>query len=137
MKCFKSGKQRRAEIKDARRVHRVERKGVDAASPARPSAGVPVTPALLAPNNSYGVPDFVARGYYQDIAFRCCECGAAGVWTAERQRWWYEVAHGYVYSTARRCAACRAAERQRKDDARRRSLADWLEKLRRLAGAQR
>jgi hypothetical protein len=76
--------------------------------------------ALLAPDGSYGDPDFVRRGYYEDTAFVCKDCGTAGVWTAERQKWWYEVAKGGVWTRAIRCKACRAKERARVEVARRR-----------------
>jgi Probable zinc-ribbon domain len=57
--------------------------------------------------------------YYEDITFTCMDCGAVGVWTAARQKWWYEVAGGDIQTTARRCKACRAKERARRDEARR------------------
>ncbi|MEW5788810.1 MAG: zinc-ribbon domain containing protein [Pseudomonadota bacterium] len=132
MKTYKSGKQRRAEIKAARlsKQHRASHR-VDGFR-VRPEGTEPVNPARLRPNNSYGVPDFVWRGYYKDMAFRCVDCGVEQVWTAQRQRWWYEVAQGDVYSTARRCAPCRLKERQRKEDARR----AWREGLERKAARQ-
>lgn len=111
-----SGKQRRAEIMAAR-LHRAEKRKQALRASAFAGAGrlVAVDPSKLAPDNSYGVPDFVARGYYRDVLFRCADCGAPGVWSAERQKWWYEVAGGYVWSTARRCAACRARKREQRD----------------------
>lgn len=130
MKAIKSGKQRRAEIKAAR----VERQARRACEPVavpwqRPLGTVGVSADRLRPNNSYGVPLFVERGYYEDKPFCCVDCGAAGVWTAEQQRWWYEVAQGDVFTTARRCAPCRARERERKASARR----IWQEGLARKA----
>lgn len=60
-----------------------------------------------APENPYGHrPD-----YYQDYEFRCRDCGQLQVWTAEQQKWWYEVAKGPIYSMAVRCRECRAALR--------------------------
>ena len=116
---MKSGKQRRAEIR-ARRKKRAA-KSARAAKAAALSAHrmIPVNDALLAPNNSYGVPDFVSRGYYLDVPFRCMDCGAEETWTGAQQKWWYEVAKGFVYSTAIRCRACRRKERKRRDEARR------------------
>ena len=49
-----------------------------------------------APNNSYGVPCFVERGYYQDLPFTCVGCGSKEIWRAAQQKWWYEVAKGYA-----------------------------------------
>ncbi len=117
---MKSPKQRRQEIK-ARRLHRAERKAcrVDARPVDRPIGAVVVTPALLRPTTSYGIPAFAQRGYYLDRPFQCRDCGTAEVWTAEQQRWWYEVAQGDVWTTAVRCRTCRQQERERKAEARR------------------
>lgn len=117
---MKSNQQRRQEIK-ARRMRQAERKVRRAtARPVdRPIGIEPVTPALLRPTNSYGIPDFVRRGYYQDRPFRCRDCGVEEVWTAAQQRWWYEEAHGDVWTVAVRCRVCRQRERARKTEARR------------------
>lgn len=135
MKAHKSNKQRREEIKAARReqraarlqeleqqhaamqaacrtAHQINRLARAGKSPF--GHCVAVDYSKLVPYNSYGMTDFVLRGYYEDLPFTCTDCGAACVWTAERQRWWYEVAGGSQYSTARRGAACRAKERERK-----------------------
>jgi hypothetical protein len=84
-----------------------------------PDGLVRVNAQALAPNNSYGVPDFVARGYYQDVPFICASCGSKEIWRATQQKWWYEVAKGYVYSTAKLCRPCRRREQARRADARR------------------
>lgn len=89
-----------------------------------------VEPALLAPNNSYGAPAFVRRGYYLDVAFRCATCGRSEVWTAAQQKWWYEVAKGFAYSTAKLCRPCRRLEQARKADARRVHLEGMARKKR-------
>lgn len=75
--------------------------------------------AALAPDNSYSAPDWLVRGFYEDLPFVCRDCGAEGVWTAARQKWWYEVARGGRWTTARRCRGCRQAERERRAQARR------------------
>ena len=67
------------------------------------------------PNNSYSPPP----DYYVDIEFTCKDCGSQEVWTAEQQKWYYEVAKGSLYATAVRCRDCRnkikeQKERQRK-----------------------
>jgi hypothetical protein len=59
-----------------------------------------------ADHNSYG-PKF----WYQDETFACRDCGNVEVWTAEAQRWWFEVAKGLIYSRAIRCRSCRQAWR--------------------------
>src|SRR5262252_5563508 len=61
------------------------------------------------PNNSYSQPL-----YYEDMRFRCRDCGAECVWTAEQQRLWYEEWGGPVQSTAVRCRACRQRVRLEK-----------------------
>jgi hypothetical protein len=116
---MKSNKQRRSEIKARRARHAAKR-----AAPERPRPrGLPVgaavvNSALLRPHNSYGL-TFEVRGYYEDLAFDCKDCGRQEVWTATQQKWWYEVAKGEVNSTAVRCRACRRRERQRAAEARR------------------
>lgn len=45
--------------------------------------------------------------YYQDIQFRCEDCGTESVWTADDQRHWFEQLHGSPYATAKRCSDCR------------------------------
>jgi hypothetical protein len=125
---MKSGKQRRAEL-DARKKARAERSAAaraagraeaDLAALQRERArGVPVNREALAPHNSYGEPDFVRRGFYSDRPFECADCGKAEVWTAAQQKWWYELAKGDVFTTVRRCRACRRRERERRAEARR------------------
>jgi hypothetical protein len=115
--AMKSGKQRRAELK----ARRAGRRAQAAARPAKREPGrlVPVNEAALAPYSSYGAPDFVMRGYYVDRPFTCTGCGADEVWTGTQQKWWYEVAKGYVYSGAKLCRACRRREQARRAEARR------------------
>jgi len=94
----------------ARKRRAARRQGAEPA----PRRVVAVNPTLLAPYNSYGDPDFVRAGHYVDQPFRCRDCGRDEVWSARQQKWWYEVAKGYVYSTAVRCRACRRADRARR-----------------------
>ena len=119
---MKSNKQRRQEIK-AHRLRRAERqlqiRRVNARPVNHPVGTEPVTPARLRPTTSYGIPDFVQRGYYQDRPFRCKDCGVEEIWTAAQQQWWYEEAQGEVWTVAVRCRACRQAERARTAEARR------------------
>jgi len=79
----------------------------------------PCNLTLLAAHNSYGTPDFVARGYYIDKEFVCIGCKSHELWRATQQKWWYEVAKGDVWTTARRCRSCRRAQRDRRSEARR------------------
>ena len=86
---------------------------------AAPYRMIPVNEALLARSNSYGAPDFVRRGSYIDLSFRCVDCGTEEIWIGTQQKWWYEVAKGFVYSSAICCRSCRRRERERRDEARR------------------
>jgi len=70
---------------------------------------IKANPAKQARNNSYSPPE-----YYEDHKFTCRDCGVEQVWTAEQQRWWYEVARAPVQSTAIRCRTCRAKVRRQK-----------------------
>ncbi|GHT91283.1 hypothetical protein AGMMS49545_06890 [Betaproteobacteria bacterium] len=58
-------------------------------------------------------------GLYRDKSFICKDCGAAGIWKAWQQKWWFEQMQGNPDSGAARCRACRVKERQRKTEARR------------------
>ena len=122
-----SGKQKRR-LLDARRATRKRRRdrrsawtelewGQASAAQHRLTA---VNHAALAHHNSWGYPEFVLRGYYLDQAFECACCGAAEIWRATQQKWWYEVVKGAVYSTAKYCAGCRRKRREgrwrRQDD---------------------
>jgi hypothetical protein len=116
-----SGRERNRQIK-LRRVARAARRAeLERAARRRQleARGVAVNEAALRPYNSYGAPQFVHRGYYVDTTFRCEDCGKQEVWTATQQKWWYEIAKGYAYSTANRCRTCRRKEQARRTEARR------------------
>lgn len=137
MEGYKSGKQRRTEIKAARRVHRLAVRAASRVVVPPPGPIVPVDLSKLALNNSYGLSEFAWRGYYVDQPFTCQDCGTACVWTAEQQRWWYETLGGSQYATAKRCTSCRVKERQRRERARQVAQAGMLEKQARLAAVAR
>ena len=117
---MKSGKQRRNEILRKRRTRpsNAERDDTRVVDPTLDNL-VPVNAELLAANNSYGAPDFVQRGYYVDRPFRCVDCGKEELWTGTQQKWWYEVAKGFAYSTAVRCRVCRREKREQSAESRR------------------
>lgn len=46
----------------------------------------PVNIERLAPDNSFGTPDFVARGFYVDRTFTCVGCSSEQTWTATQQK---------------------------------------------------
>jgi hypothetical protein len=118
---MKSGKQRRAELKTKRKQRKAKQQSLTtgAQSTPRPLGTAPVNEDSLAPYKSYGAPGYVMRGYYQDVPFRCQGCGKEETWTAAQQKWWYEVAKGYVYSTAKLCRPCRKKAQARRAEARR------------------
>ncbi len=121
--------QRRGELKSERtqkKVRRVTRVSLEQPetrarylSEAIMAGAVPVNATLLAPSRSRDTPEFVARGTYLNRVFACVDCEAEEVWTATQQKWWYEVAKGELFTTARRCRSCRRRERDRKAEARR------------------
>lgn len=134
---MKSSKRRRLELSAKRRAaHDQEAARETIERRERHIArGAPVDASALAPNNSYGAPQFVERGYYQDVQFRCVDCGKDEVWTATQQKWWYEVAKGFAYSTAKRCRACRRRDREARAESRRAHAQGLLRKaLRRQDG---
>ncbi len=132
---MKSNKQRRTELRELRKRRKEKHKTKLITIKKRqdrekiPLDAVLCVPNLLAPNNSYDVPSFVDRGYYIDIPFECVDCQKQEIWLAARQKWWYEVAKGDVYSQARRCNPCRKIERDRKIEARRVHLEGFAKKL--------
>jgi hypothetical protein len=117
---MKSNKQRRTEIKAARLKRQATKPVLKGGENHKEisTGSAPCSPENLAPSNSYGVPDFVQRGYYLDVLFRCALCQEQEVWQATRQKWWYEVAKGNVASRAKLCKSCRRVERERKAEAR-------------------
>lgn len=108
-------KQQRLEESQLRRAKQLT--GVD---PSDKNAELPVGAVVadasqLAHNNTYSpLPRF-----YVDQVVVCRECGKEEVWPADRQKWWYEVAKGNINTQAVLCRACRAAEKERKTEARR------------------
>jgi len=94
----------------------------NSAVPGIPPGAVEADTSRQVPNNSYNLPPT----FYIVIAFKCCDCGSEEVWTAEQQKWFYEVAKGTLYATAVRCRDCRnrmkdqkAIQRQQMRDAER------------------
>ena len=106
---MKSNKQRKSEIKH-RRWKRMEQQREAVKPPPIPPGAVVVDAELLATLNNGVV--WGHSGYYEDAAYRCCDCGVACVWTAHDQKWWYEEAQGSVHASATRCAVCRTKHRE-------------------------
>jgi len=128
---MKSNRQGRAEIRAARSKRMRKRAQHDQRPhPAvvRTANAAPVDESALMPTNSYGAPAWQMRGHYLDQPFVCKDCGAHCIWTAQRQKWWYEIAHGHPDTIAVRCKACRAKERARKKAVRAASEAGRIRK---------
>ena len=89
-----------------------------------------VNPHNLRPNNSYDTPEFVKRGHYVDLAFRCKSCEAPQTWTEAQQKWWYESVKGDVWAVAVLCRPCRRKERARRTGAREAHLSGLAAKRR-------
>jgi hypothetical protein len=116
---MKSGKQRREEIKARRRERAALLHGLDRYVPLHqlPLGAVAADAQQLVHNNTYGLLPL----FYVDRPFACRDCSAHEVWTAKQQKWWYEIAKGPIDSIAVRCRPCRAKERERVGEARRRA----------------
>ena len=118
---MKSAKQKRTEIRIKRekrsrkKSEKLAKADTTAKLTKRPINVVAANVEALAHNNTYGpLPLF-----YVDKPFVCRDCDKAEVWTAAQQKWWYEVAKGYAWSTAVLCRACRRKEGARRAEARR------------------
>ena len=75
-----------------------------------PDGAIPADQSKHAPHNSYDPPQ-----YYVDEPFTCVDCGLKEVWTAEQQKWYYEVAKGPIYGRAVRCRECRRKRREQSE----------------------
>jgi DNA-directed RNA polymerase subunit RPC12/RpoP len=69
---------------------------------------------------------FTQKLFYEDQEYVCRDCGKSKVWTAEAQKWWFEVAKGPIQSRAIRCRECRVALREAHQGTPRRSQPDRL-----------
>lgn len=95
-----------ANRKRPRYQREAEQNSAPSSSPS-PGAIIVADASKQAANNSYS-----GRPFYQDQPFVCEDCGKQEVWTARQQQWWHEVAKGSIYSTAKRCRACRKRWRE-------------------------
>jgi hypothetical protein len=116
---MKSGRQRREEIGERRRLRARIAKRMSVA-PWRepdqvPAGAIPAEQANLLHDRTLGP----RPRFYADRRFTCAECGTEEVWTAADQKWWYEDARGKIASRANRCRACRRNGRLRRSQERR------------------
>ncbi len=59
--------------------------------------------------------------YYEDIEFVCRDCSKREVFYAHEQQYFFEVLQASPYVEPVRCYDCRQVERERKEEARRKS----------------
>jgi len=114
---MKSNKQRKLEIK-AKRLKRAEAKKANAYQGFISFNTKPLEENAVEANHSeltHNHPLASLPLYYVDKPFKCRDCGCIEVWTASRQKWWYEVAKGLIESTAIRCRACRIKKKIEKE----------------------
>ncbi len=109
---MKSNKQRRLEIKAIRRKRKELKSGY-------PLGGINYRPLNCIEADTYALEHNASMTplprYYVDKPFKCRDCGSHEIWTATSQKWWYEVAKGYIDSTAVRCKECRKRLRLKKE----------------------
>ncbi|MEW5251364.1 zinc-ribbon domain-containing protein [Microbulbifer discodermiae] len=109
---MKSGKQRKAEIKQSRlaRIAKHDREINPFKGPV-PEWAIPVNAAEVVYHSMFlDIPLF-----YVDKEFACKDCGKIEIWTARQQKWWYEVAKGNFETTAVRCRQCRDKRKAKRD----------------------
>jgi hypothetical protein len=80
-----------------------------------------------ATNNSYSPPEF-----YVDQKFKCIGCGAVEIWTALRQKQYYEEWKKPIYGRAVRCRPCRKRHKEERDKQRERSISGAILKARKI-----
>jgi len=83
-----------------------------------PSGGLKADRNELRHNNTYGSLPF----FYMDKLVICQECSKEEVWTARKQKWWYEEAKGNINTEAIFCKNCRAKKKSHKEIVRERHL---------------
>ena len=116
---MKSGRQRRQEILERRKLRSLIHKRMSFAPWLEPDqiprGAILAEPSRLLHDNTYGP----RPRFYADRSFTCIDCGVDEVWTAAQQKWWYEVAQGKIDSKANRCRQCRYRRRMRSAQSRR------------------
>ena len=100
---------KRAKIRSFERDLRVKRlieAGIISNRDEIPADAIPAGVEFVRANRT-SLSRYNRKPYYRDLPFTCTDCGAKAVWTADEQRYWYEVLRGSPYSTAARCSSCR------------------------------
>ena len=97
--------------RERRRLKRLADDGLIRNGVEIPRAAILADPSQQVPNNSYSPPPL----FYVDKEFVCVDCGRQEEWTAQQQKWYYEVAKGSLYATAVRCRDCRRKHSKQHD----------------------
>ena len=116
---MKSGKQRRAELKTKRKQRKAKQQSLTTRPQPTPRPSERARQRRLAGPTKATARPFMLCAVTIKTHFRCQGCGKEETWTAAQQKWWYEVAKGYVYSTAKLCRPCRKKAQARRAEARR------------------
>ena len=108
-------KQRRSEESRLRRAKLLSGTSQSSQELVLPPGAVAADHSQLTHNRTYSP----LPSYYLDKLVECRQCRKEEVWPAERQKWWYEVAKGNIFTEAVLCRACREKEKARKAETRR------------------
>jgi Probable zinc-ribbon domain len=91
-----------------------------------PRKSVPVEKELWSEKSRAGLDYTFAHAVYEDKAFNCRACGAASVFTAEQQKYTYEVKKSYTWEQHVLCPSCFQLRNVLTSEAMA-SLASWVE----------
>jgi hypothetical protein len=111
---MKSNRQKREELKQRRALKQLSQQELQLRHDLKSKRAIPVDRSKIISRSA--LPRIPT--HYRDIRFTCKDCGAAEIWTATRQKWWYEKAQGEIESVATRCRKCRQIEQKRKEQVR-------------------
>ncbi len=85
---------------------------------------------LVVDKNKWGANEntyCLAPDYYHDLVYNCVDCGKQTVWTAERQKYFFEELGGNTNSKAVRCQICSAHVQALKEE-QKRQMAEMAKK---------
>jgi DNA-directed RNA polymerase subunit RPC12/RpoP len=90
----------------SRRIHKLLERGLIKSEKDVPEHAIPIdldrsTKALLI------IPD----PYYEDIEYKCMDCGKPAIWRAETQQYYFEILRKSPYGSAVRCSDCQATHK--------------------------
>ena len=71
-----------------------------------PTKRIRVQKELWAPKSRGGLDEYFAGEFYEDKTFLCRACGKPSVFTAEQQKYTYEVKKALIYQEHVLCESC-------------------------------